>query len=84
MSPAEPTRPDHAGSDSPNGAGVVSPVDVNPVDGQSLGLPFHRDSWPAIDGMSTPVPFEELVGHTNAYSGDPTPPPYEAFNLDSD
>lgn len=82
-SASDPARPDDAGPGSPYGPGAVSPDDVNPVDGQSLGLP-HRDAWLVVDGMSTPVPFEESVGQTHAYSGDPMPPPHEAFDLDSD
>jgi hypothetical protein len=80
----DPARSHNARSDAVSDPGVVSPTDVNPVDGQRLGLPSYRDSWLGIDNASTPIPFEELVGHTHAYSGDPTPQAYEAFDLDSD
>lgn len=81
---SEAPRPDDAGTHSPSDPGVVSPTDPNPVDGQSLGLPFNRETWLGVDDVSTPIPFEEVVGQTHAYSGEATPPPHEAFYLDSD
>jgi hypothetical protein len=80
----DPARSHDARSEPVFDSCVVSTTNVNPVDGQRLGLPSYRDSWLGIDNASTPIPFDESVGQTHAYSGDPTPQAYEAFDLDTD
>ena len=81
---AVPPRPDDARPEPGPEPGVVSPADVDPVGGQTPGSPSERVTWLGIDDMSTPVPFEDVIGQAHAYRGDPDPPPFEAFDLDSD
>lgn len=81
---ADPPRPDEGRPEPRAEPGVVSPAGVDPVGAQTTGSPSDRVTWLGIDDMSTPLPFEDVIGQTHAYRGDPDPPPFEAFDLDSD
>lgn len=81
---ADPHHPDDARPDPAHVPGVVTPTDMDPVSAQTPGAPSDRVTWLGIDDLSTPVPFEDAIGQTHAYRGDPDPPPFEAFDLDSD
>ncbi len=80
----DPHQPDDARPERAHDPGVVSPTDADPVGAQTPGSPSDRVTWLGVDDLSTPVPFEDVTGQTHAYRGDPDPPPFEAFDLDSD